>query len=298
VQLETVATVLSVLVPTLSSIAYTSYRTGKRFGAIEEKLRQFDGRFKEVDGRFGELKAYVDGRFDELRKYVDVKFDGLKVYVDERFKEVDGRFGELKAYVDGRFDELRKYVDVKFDGLKVYVDEKFKEVDGRFNELRRYVDGRFEEVDGRLEELRRYVDGRFEEVNGRLEGLGERIDHRVGELGRAFSSYQEFLIEYLSVKGVVSDREALMLKNEAARVSRLAVANPFTKEEWERLKMYLDRDVKDFTLEEAEDFRELGRKAIVEYPDKPEVYKLHMYATVIYGLTLRRVYEEKERKAA
>jgi hypothetical protein len=240
VQLETVAAVLSVLVPTLSSIAYTSYRTGRRFGAIEEKLRQFDGRFKEVDGRFGELKAYVDGRFDELRKYVDVKFDGLKAYVDEKFKEVDGRFNEL----------------------------------------------------------RKYVDGRFEEVNGRLEGLGERIDHRVGELGRAFSSYQEFLIEYLSVKGVVSDREALMLKNEAARVSRLAVVNPFTKEEWERLKMYLDRDVRDFTLEEAEDFRELGRKAIVEYPDKPEVYKLHMYATVVYGLTLRRVYEEKERKAA
>jgi tetrahydromethanopterin S-methyltransferase subunit G len=269
VQLETVAAVLSVLVPTLSSIAYTSYRTGKRFGAIEEKLRQFDGRFKEVDGRFGELKAYVDGRFDELRKYVDVKFDGLKAYVDEKFKEVDGRFNELRRYVDGRFEE----------------------VDGRFGELKGYVDGR-------LEELRKYVDGRFEEVNGRLEGLGERIDHRVGELGRAFSSYQEFLIEYLSVKGVVSDREALMLKNEAARVSRLAVVNPFTKEEWERLKMYLDRDVRDFTLEEAEDFRELGRKAIVEYPDKPEVYKLHMYATVVYGLTLRRVYEEKERKAA
>ena len=268
-QLETVAAVLSVLVPTLSSIAYTSYRTGRRFGAIEEKLRQFDGRFKEVDGRFGELKAYVDGRFDELRKYVDVKFDGLKAYVDEKFKEVDGRFNELRRYVDGRFEE----------------------VDGRFGELKGYVDGR-------LEELRKYVDGRFEEVDGRLEGLGERIDHRVGELGRAFSSYQEFLIEYLSVKGVVSDREALMLKNEAARVSRLAVVNPFTKEEWERLKTYLDRDVRDFTLEEAEDFRELGRKAIVEYPDKPEVYKLHMYATVVYGLTLRRVYEEKERKAA
>jgi hypothetical protein len=56
-----------------------------------------------------------------------------------------------------------------------------------------------------------------------------------------------------------------MPKNEASRLASLATANPFTKEEWEKLKRYLEKNPKDFTLEEAEEFRELSRKAIAEY---------------------------------
>ncbi|GEM_PF-4713749 len=65
---------------------------------------------------------------------------------------------------------------------------------------------------------------------------------------------------------------------------------------FEELKRYVDKDPKEFTLKEAEEFRELGRKAIVEYWDRPEAYKLHLYTCIIYGLTLRKVYEEKEKK--
>ena len=32
------------------------------------------------------------------------------------------------------------------------------------------------------------------------------------------------------------------------------------------------------------------------YWDRPEAYKLHMYTCIVYGLTLRKVYEEKEKK--
>jgi len=165
------------------------------------------------------------------------------------------------------------------------IDERFKRIDERF----RQIDERFNEMDKRFDELKRYVDSRFDD-------LKSYVDYRVDRLGRAFSSYQEFFIEYLSIKGVVSEQEATMLKNEAARLSTLATANPFTKEEWDKLKRYLDKDLKEFTLKEAEEFRELGRKAIVEYWDRPEAYKLHLYTCIVYGLTLRRVYEEKEKK--
>ena len=216
-EMETVVAILSILIPTLSSIAWLGYWLGRRLGEIDEGFKQIDERFKQIDERFRR--------------------------VDERFEGIERGLSELRGYVDKRFEELRGYVD------------------GRFEELRGYVDGRIE------------------------------------RLGRAFSSYQEFLVEYLSVKGVVSSDEATMLKNEAARLSLLATANPFTKEEWDKLKRYLDKDPKDFTLKEAEEFRELGRKAIAEYWDRPEAYKLHLYTCVVYGLTLRRLEEEKRRRA-
>jgi hypothetical protein len=242
-EMEIVVAILSVLVPTLSSIAYLGYWLGRRFGKIDERFKSIEERFKQVDKRFEE----VERRLNELKGYVDDKFSGLKGYVDEKF-------GELRSYVDRRLEELKGYVDDKFSGLKGYVDEKF-------GELREY------------------------------------IDYRIERLGRAFSSYQEFFVEYLSAKGVVSSDEATMLKNEATRLSLLALTNPFTKEEWEKLKRYLDKDPKDFTLKEAEEFRELGRKAIAEYWDRPEAYKLHLYTCVVYGLTLRKLKEEREKRA-
>jgi len=242
-EMEIVVAILSVLVPTLSSIAYLGYWLGRKFGKIDERFKSIEERFKQVDKRFEE----VERRLNELKGYVDDKFSGLKGYVDEKF-------GELRSYVDRRLEELKGYVDDKFSGLKGYVDEKFG-------------------------------------------GLREYIDYRIERLGRAFSSYQEFFVEYLSAKGVVSSDEATMLKNEATRLSLLALTNPFTKEEWEKLKRYLDKDPKDFTLKEAEEFRELGRKAIAEYWDRPEAYKLHLYTCVVYGLTLRKLKEEREKRA-
>jgi DNA mismatch repair ATPase MutS len=218
-ELETIISILSIVIPILSSIIYLGFWIGRKFGEIDERFRAVDERFKVVDDRF----RLLENRFDELKRYVDTRFDELKKYVDDRLIE-------LKNYVDNRFNDLRSY-----------------------------------------------------------------IDNRVERIGRAFSSYQEFLIEYLSMKGVVSEKEVTILKNEAVRMSLLASLNPFTKEEWEKLKKYLDKDPNDFTLEEAEEFRELGRKAIREYWDRPEAYKLHMYTCVVYGLTLRKL-DEKEKK--
>ena len=179
--------------------------------------------------------------------------------------------------------------------LGYWLGKKFSEIDERF----KLIDERFKRIEERfklIDERFKLLDERFKQIDERFDELKSYVDRRIDRLSRAFTSYQEFLIEYLSVKGVVSEGEATMLKNEARRVTEMAALNPFTKEEWKRLIKYLDKDIKDFTLQEAEDFRELARKAIDEFWDRPEAYKLHMYACIVYGLTLRRLQEEKEKK--
>jgi chromosome segregation ATPase len=276
--LETLATILSILIPILSSIAYLGYWIGRRFtevdtrfGIVEERFKQYDERLRNIERRI----EIVDERFKEIDNRLGM-FEIRFKEIDDRLRLLENRFDELKRYVDSRFDELKKYVDDRFNESRKYVDS-------RFNELKKYVDDRFIE-------LKNYVDNRFND-------LRSYIDNRVERIGRAFSSYQEFLIEYLSMKGVVSEKEVTILKNEAVRMSLLASLNPFTKEEWEKLKKYLDKDPNDFTLEEAEEFRELGRKAIREYWDRPEAYKLHIYTCVVYGLTLRKIYEKEKRES-
>jgi len=48
--------------------------------------------------------------------------------------------------------------------------------------------------------------------------------------------------------------------------------NPLKREEWIRIRDLVDKD--DLTL---------ARKAIKEYGDKPEVYKLHIYSCIMVG---------------
>ena len=186
--------------------------------------------------------------------------------IDERFKAIDERFESLKLYIDTRFNE---------------VDKRFSDVDRRFSELKDYVDKRFNE-------LKEYVDNRFNE-------LDKRVGSRIRRLAMAFTNYQEFFIEFLSMEGIVKDRDKEMLVKESKRVMRLAVANPLTKEEWERLKELFEKSERDeLTLEEADEFLELARKVVVEYGEYIEAWKLHLYATIVRALTYKKYYEKKQ----
>ncbi|MCC6017242.1 MAG: hypothetical protein LM582_09425, partial [Desulfurococcaceae archaeon] len=61
------------------------------------------------------------------------------------------------------------------------------------------------------------IDEKFKRIDERFNELKDYVDTRIARLGRVFSSYQEFFVEYLSVKGVISEQEATMIKNEASR---------------------------------------------------------------------------------
>jgi tetratricopeptide (TPR) repeat protein len=160
---------------------------------------------------------------------------------------------------------------------------------GEFREIRmrfKQIDERFREIDRRFDELRGYVDDKFNELKG-------YIDSRVNRLSEAFSSYQEFFIELLMTEGVIKPEKAVIAKNEARRIMRLATStNPLTKEEWKRLGELLDKDPNDLTYEEALELRELARKVIREYMDYAEAWKLLMYASMMVGLTKKKREEQ------
>jgi hypothetical protein len=160
---------------------------------------------------------------------------------------------------------------------------------GEFREIRmrfKQIDERFREIDRKFDELRGYVDDKFNELKG-------YIDSRVNRLSEAFSSYQEFFIELLMTEGVIKPEKAVIAKNEARRIMRLATStNPLTKEEWKRLGELLDKDPNDLTYEEALELRELARKIIREYMDYAEAWKLLMYASMMVGLTKKKREEQ------
>ncbi|MDK6028872.1 hypothetical protein QPL79_05805 [Ignisphaera sp. 4213-co] len=141
---------------------------------------------------------------------------------------------------------------------------------------------------------------KFSEIDAKFKLIDERfkrIDERFERLGNAFTSYQEFLIEFLSREGVIKSGDKELLINEARRVMRLALANPMTKEELEKLREYLDKSEKDeLTPEEADEFLELARKFAWEYGNRPEAWKLHIYATITRALVKKKWAEKKERE--
>ena len=149
-----------------------------------------------------------------------------------------------------------------------------------------WLGGEFREIRMRFKQ----IDERFREIDRRFDELKGYIDSRVNRLSEAFSSYQEFFIELLMTEGIIKPERAVIAKNEARRIMRLATStNPLTKEEWKRLGELLDKD--DLTLEEALELRELARKVVKEYGEYPEAWKLHIYASIMVGRALRKMSE-------
>jgi len=203
---------------------------------------------------------------------------GISYWLGKKFTEIDQRFEDI----DQRFrhiEERFKAIDQRF----IEIDERFKKIDQRFEELNKRIDV----IERDLNDLRRYVDQR-------LVSLERHIDTRLSRLGEAFRSYQEFFIEYLATQGFLKPLEASMLKNEASRFIKLAFMNPLSKDELRRIKELLDKD--ELTLEEALELRELARKVTDEYGDRPEAWKLHIYASIMVGYALRKMREKEEKE--
>jgi acyl carrier protein phosphodiesterase len=183
-------------------------------------------------------------------------------------------------------------VGVAVASLGYWLGKKFTEIDYRF----RLIDERLNAVNERF----KAIDARFEQIDKRFDELEKRIVSRIERVAMAFAGYQEFSVEFLSREGVIKGDARELLVREARRVAGLALANPLTKEEWEKVLKYIDKKVEEFTLEEAEEFVELARKVALECGDRPEAWKLHILAALTLGLVLRRCreMEEKEKKQA
>jgi len=226
------------------------------------KFREIDLRFNEIDQRFNEINR----RFQEI----DQRFKRMEETMDLRFKEVDSRFKRMEEGMNRRFNEI---------------DQRFREIDQRFNG----IDIKFSEIDSR-----------FQEIDQRFRGIEESIqsiDRKIKRLGDAFSNYQEFFIEYLTTESVLKPRSARLLIGEARRLMSLAVSNPLTKEEKNRLKELFEKSEKEeLTVDEAYEFLDLVRKVLDEYWDRPEAWKLHIYAAMMVGLAIKREEEREEKE--
>ncbi len=148
-----------------------------------------------------------------------------------------------------------------------------------------------------IEERFRLIDERFREIDRRFSELERKLDTKIARLADAFTSYQEFFVEFLVHEGVIKRSARDMVVNEAKRLMRLAISvNPLTREEWEKLRIYLEKSERDeLTLEEADEFLELARKVVREYGEYPEAWKLHIYATITRALIRKKYLEEQEK---
>jgi predicted transcriptional regulator len=189
-----------------------------------------------------------------------------------------GGVGGLVAIVSAIYWLGRKFGEI---------DERFKLVDERF----KMIDERFKVIDERF----KFIDERFKQVDKRFDELEGRILGRIERLASAFTYYHEFFLEVLSREGVIRSDIAEVLAREARRVIKLALLNPLTKEEWEKIKEYLDKSERgELTLEEADEFLELARKVVKEYGEYAEAWKLHMYATIVRALLIKKLAEKKK----
>jgi hypothetical protein len=148
---------------------------------------------------------------------------------------------------------------------------------------------KFTEIDSRF----KLIDDRFKLVDDRF----DRLERRIDRLGAAFLNYQEFFVEFLAHEGVVRSWSRELLVGEARRTIGLGVLNPLSRDELKKIEEYLDKSEKDtITLREAEEFRDLARKFVMEYGEHVGAWKLHMYATITLALTRRKYLEESRKK--
>jgi hypothetical protein len=180
-------------------------------------------------------------------------------------------------------------VVASISSLAYWLGRKFASIEARF----KIIDERFKLIDERF----RLIDERFKSIDGRFDDLDRKVSARIERLAAAFTNYQEFFVEFLTGEGVIKPAYRELLVREAKRTVELAAADPLSKEEWGRLKEYLDKSERDeLTLEEADEFLELARKVVKEHGERPEAWRLHIYAAMTRALTIRRHYEREGRE--
>ena len=84
------------------------------------------------------------------------------------------------------------------------------------------------------------INYRFKILEKRFDELDNRVSTKIERLANAFINYQEFFVEFLTREGIVKPIDKELLVREVKRVLRLATTNPLTKEEWNKLRLYLE----------------------------------------------------------
>lgn len=152
---------------------------------------------------------------------------------------------------------------------------------GRLESRLERLESGLERFESRLGKLEQRLEG-LEDRIGRLEGWMSRIEDRISRLEGAVLSYNELLLKILEAKGVITQVESYALL-QALRASLPHASSRFyTKEVEERLRALLEKDPKEYTLEDVreleriadlmfEEYRVTRRKDLLEYQAKLRV---------------------------
>ncbi len=177
------------------------------------------------------------------------------------------------------------------------IDIKFSEIDRRFNE----IDKRFEVLESKsaslenkitsLENRINSLEKRIDSLEDRISSLDRKFTEAIDALKNAILAINSLNLDFLSIKGVIEDREARFLIKEATKYLSLIKTNPLTEEEIEFLrKVLVEKGLKDvnlITLEEAERIIEIGKRWWKE-EGKEEAYKLFLTGLVIRGYIISK----------
>jgi len=203
--------------------------------------------------------------------------------IDERFAQIDKRFAQI--------DERLAQIDKRF----TQIDERLVQIDGKFAQ----IDNRFEQVDKRfiqINERFKYVEGMMEDINARGRRMEERLNvivRSINDIIESTKNQLEFFAEFLGFRKILDVRDVTFVKNELVRLSAMSLVNPLTKEEAQRLKELINKE--KLSLQEADELRSIARKLVSEYGGKiPEVWKLLIYASIMRGIALSELEEEKK----
>ncbi len=90
---------------------------------IELSLKDYlDGKFAEVNHKFGEVNQRMDGKFAEVHQRMDDRFSEVHQRMDDRFSEVhqrmDDRFSEVHQRIDDKHAAHEKATEAHVKGLK------------------------------------------------------------------------------------------------------------------------------------------------------------------------------------
>ncbi|MGC8934202.1 MAG: hypothetical protein ACP5LN_03510 [Thermoproteota archaeon] len=137
---------------------------------------------------------------------------------------------------------------------------------------------------------------KFAQIDERFKAVDERfnvVERKIGNIAEATRNQLEFFTEFPGFRKVIEQRDVTFVKGELYRLS--SIHNPLTKEESIRLKELLDKE--KLSLQEADELREIARKLVREYGDKiGETWKLLMYASVMRGIALSELEEQKQQE--